>query len=76
VQTVNAATQQSTQAMQEVSTISESTDAASGMVTAGADEVARDADTMRAEVTQFLKAMASNDDGERRRYERISGNGV
>jgi hypothetical protein len=31
------------------------------------------ADTMRAEVTQFLKAMASNDDDERRQYERISG---
>jgi methyl-accepting chemotaxis protein len=58
VQTVTAATQESTRAMQEVSAISESTDAASSMVTAGADEVARDADTMRAEVTQFLKAMA------------------
>jgi hypothetical protein len=53
-----------------------STDAASGMVTAGADEVARDVDTMRAEVTRFMKAMASNDDGDRGRYERISGNGA
>ena len=60
VQTVTAATQEATQAMREVSTISESTDVASGMVTAGAAEVARDADTMRAEVTQFLKAMSSN----------------
>jgi hypothetical protein len=59
VQTVTTATQEATQAMQEVSAISESTDAASGMVTAGADEVARDADTMRGEVTQFLKAMAA-----------------
>jgi methyl-accepting chemotaxis protein len=76
VQTVTVATQQSTAAMQEVSAISESTDAASGMVTAGADKVVRDADTMRAEVTQFLKAMASNDDADRRRYERISGGGA
>jgi methyl-accepting chemotaxis protein len=76
VQTVTAATNESTQAMQEVSAISESTDAASGMVMAGADEVARDAETMRGEVTQFLQAMASNDDEERRGYERISGAGT
>jgi methyl-accepting chemotaxis protein len=76
VQTVTAATQEATHAMQEVSAISERTDAASGMVTTGADEVATNADTMRAEVTQFLKAMASNDDAERRRYERVSGNGA
>jgi hypothetical protein len=31
---------------------------------------------MRAEVTQFLKAMASNDDADRRQDERISGNGA
>lgn len=67
VQTVTAATQEATLAMQEVSTIAESTDLASGMVASGADEVARDADKMRAEVTQFLKAMASNDDEERRK---------
>jgi methyl-accepting chemotaxis protein len=76
VQTVTTATWESTHAMQEVSAISETTDAASSMVTAGADEVAQNADTMRAEVTQFLQAMASNDDAERRRYERISGNGA
>lgn len=76
VQTVTVATQESTKAMQEVSAISESTDAASGMVMAGADEVARDADTLRGEVTQFLAAMASSDEAERRAYERISGNGA
>ena len=76
VQAVTASTQESTQAMREVSDISEGTDTASGMVTAGADTVARDADTMRAEVTQFLKAMASDNDAERRGYERVSGNGT
>jgi len=75
VQMVTAATHESTKAVQEVSAISESTDAASGMVLAGADEVGRDAETMRGEVTQFLQAMASNDDTERRRYERIPGGG-
>jgi methyl-accepting chemotaxis protein len=76
VQTVTAATHESTRAVQEVSVISESTDAASGMVLAGADEVGRDAATMRDEVTQFLKAMDSDDDEERRRYERLPGGGV
>jgi methyl-accepting chemotaxis protein len=76
VQTVTAATQDATKAMQEVSTISESTDAASGKVLAGAGDVGRDADTLRAEVTQFLQAMANTSDEDRRRYERISGNGA
>ncbi len=76
VQTVTAATHESTRAVHEVSAISESTDAASAMVMAGADEVGHDAETMRDEVTQFLKAMASNDDTDRRRYERIPGGGM
>ena len=74
VQAVTTSTQESTQAMREVSDISESSDMASGMVAAGADKVARDAETMSAEVTQFLKAMASDNDAERRRYERVPGN--
>jgi methyl-accepting chemotaxis protein len=76
VQAVTTATQESTRAMHEVSAISESTDAASSMVTGSADEVARNAETMHDEVTQFLKAMASTDDGERRLYERITGTGA
>ena len=75
VHTVAEATHDSTRAVHEVSVISESTDAASGMVLAGADEVGRDAATMRDEVTQFLRVMASNDDEERRRYKRIPGGG-
>lgn len=76
VQTVTIATQDATQAMQDVSSISELTDAASAKVLAGAAEVGRDADTMRGEVTQFLQAMANTDDQDRRRYERIPGNGA
>lgn len=76
VQTVTLATQDATHAMQDVSSISESTDAASGRVLAGASDVGRDADTLRGEVTQFLQAMASANEDERRRYERIPGNGA
>jgi methyl-accepting chemotaxis protein len=67
VQTVTAATHESTRAVQEVSAISESTDAASAMVMAGADEVGHEAETMRDKVTQFLRAMTSTDDADRRR---------
>ena len=74
VQKVTSATQIATHAMQEVSTISETTDAASNAVLSGASEVGRDADTLRSEVAQFLKAMASTDEEDRRRYERIAGN--
>ena len=42
----------------------------------GASEVGRDADTLRGEVTQFLHAMASTDEEDRRHYERISGKGA
>ena len=76
VQTVTVATQDATRAMQDVSSISELTDAASAKVTAGAADVGRDADTMRGEVTQFLRAMANTDDEDRRHYERIPGNGA
>jgi methyl-accepting chemotaxis protein len=76
VQTVTLATHEATQAMQEVSTIAESTDAASGKVMQGADEVGRDSDVLRGEVNQFLQAMASADEEERRRYERIDGAGA
>jgi methyl-accepting chemotaxis protein len=76
VQTVTEATRQAATAMQEVSAISENTDAASAIVLTGADEVGRDADTMRAEVTQFLQVMGRDDIEERRRYERIPGNGA
>ena len=76
VETVTGATRESSKAMQEVSAISENTEAASGTVMAGADEVARNADTMHGEVTQFLRVMASNDEEDRRRYERVAGSGA
>ena len=74
VQTVTAATHESTDAMREVSTISEDTDATSRKVLADANAVAHSAETLRGEVTEFLRAMASTDEEDRRRYERVAGN--
>ncbi|HET7880485.1 MAG TPA: HAMP domain-containing methyl-accepting chemotaxis protein, partial [Acetobacteraceae bacterium] len=74
VQTVSMATQDATQAMQDVSSISEQTDAASAQVLADAASVGSEADKLRGEVTQFLSAMASTNEEDRRRYERTAGN--
>jgi methyl-accepting chemotaxis protein len=76
VHSVTTATQDATKSMQEVSAASERTDAASSKVLAGADAVGRDADTMRDEVTQFLRAMAGTSERDRRGYERTGGNGA
>jgi methyl-accepting chemotaxis protein len=76
VQTVSAATQDATRAMHDVSSIAESSDAASAKVLAGAADVSSNADTLSGEITQFLHAMASTDEKERRLYERIPGNGA
>jgi methyl-accepting chemotaxis protein len=73
VQTITIATQEATRAMEEVSHVAEASDAASQTVQSGADEVARNAATLRTEVDQFLRAMASTSDDDRRLYERIAG---
>ena len=76
VQSVTAATDDATRAMREVSTVAETTDAASRTVLTGADEVSANAARLRDEVGQFLHAMASTNDEDRRLYERIPGNGA
>jgi len=76
VQTVTIATQDATRAMQEVLAISEQSDTASAKVLAGSGDVSRDADRMHDEVTQFLAVMAKTEDEDRRRYERVAGNGA
>jgi methyl-accepting chemotaxis protein len=76
VQAVTVSARDANKAMQEVSAIAEETDGASSKVLSGASEVGRDAETLRAEVTQFLEAMAHADEEERRRYERIPGEGA
>ena len=76
VQSVTVSAQDSNQAMQEVSAIAEQTDAASAKVLSGATEVGQNAETLRAEMTQFLEAMAHVGDEERRGYERVPGGGA
>jgi methyl-accepting chemotaxis protein len=76
VQAVTVSAQAATLAMQEVSTIAGRTDEASAEVLSGAGDVGRDADTLRAEVTQFLEAMANANEDDRRRFERIPGGGA
>ncbi len=75
VQTVTAATQDATRAMREVCAVAENTETASRSVLEGAGEVGRNADTLRADVDQFLAAMARTDE-DRRLYERIPGRGA
>jgi len=76
VQTVTAATQQATQAMNDVVNMSEAADKASRDVLTDADEVGQTADNLRSEVNQFLAAMSRTDEDNRRRYERIPGQGM
>ena len=57
---VTVSAQETNQAMQEVSLIAEQTDQATSEVLSGAGDVSRDAETMRAEVTRFLDAMAQS----------------
>ena len=76
VQKVNSSTAAAAIAMGEVLAIAESTDASSISALQVAEEVGRTASTLRREVTDFLAAMSSGDDAERRRYERIPGGGT
>jgi methyl-accepting chemotaxis protein len=76
VQTVTTATEDASKAMQDVSNVSESAEAASQSVLRNADEVGQTADVLRAELTQFLQAMSSTEEADRRKYERIPGNGA
>ena len=73
VQQVTVATSASAEAMRQVLAIAESTDASSGTALKAAEEVGKTADTLRTEVTDFLTAMSSGNDAERRLYERIPG---
>ena len=76
VQTVTGTTHEATQAMNDVAAVSEAAEAAGHTVQQNADEVGRTADVLRAELQQFLEAIAKTDEADRRRYERISGAGT
>jgi methyl-accepting chemotaxis protein len=76
VQSVTATTSTSAEAMQDVLLIAAQTDSSSTAALQASDEVGRTAETLRKEVTDFLTAMTSGDDAERRLYERIPANGL
>jgi methyl-accepting chemotaxis protein len=76
VQTVTSATLEASRDMNEVSTVSEAAQASSQIVVRSADEIGGTASVLCSELTQFLEAMAKTDEADRRRYERIMGNGA
>jgi methyl-accepting chemotaxis protein len=71
VQLVTATTSSSAEAMRQVLAIAETTDVSSAAALQAAEEVGQTAATLRTEVTDFLAAMSSGNDAERRLYERI-----
>ncbi len=75
VQQVALVTSASAEAMHGVLSIVESTGATSQTALRASKEVGSTAETLRAEVADFLNAMSQGDDMERRLYERIPGGG-
>jgi methyl-accepting chemotaxis protein len=73
VQKVSRSTDAAAASMSEVLVIAESTDASSHSAVQVAEEVGRAAETLRKEVSEFLTAMSSGDEADRRGYERIPG---
>ncbi|HTI83068.1 MAG TPA: methyl-accepting chemotaxis protein [Acetobacteraceae bacterium] len=75
VQAVSAATAQTAQAMEQVVVVGEGSSNTSREVLTSAGAIAQEAGTLRSEVDNFLIAIRS-DTGDRREYERVSGNGA
>ena len=75
VNTVATATQQATQAMRDVSGMSDTAEAASHAVVEVSENIGQVTDSLHRELTQFLGVIASSDEEDRRRYERIPGRG-
>lgn len=75
VHAVSEATDQTTHAMENVAGVAENAGAVSDKVSDAAANIAGEAETLRTEVDQFLTAVR-DDTGERRRYERLPGNGT
>ncbi len=76
VQTVSSATQQTAQAMQDVSGMSDTAVTMGGEVLDGTDEINRTAETLQSELTHFLVAMTRTEETQRLRYERTDGRGL
>jgi methyl-accepting chemotaxis protein len=75
VQVVASATATTANAMLHVVDVADGATNASREVMAGSGAIGAEAETLRAEVDQFLAAVR-DDSGERRAYERIPGNGA
>jgi methyl-accepting chemotaxis protein len=75
IQAVSGAITQTAQAMSHVVEVSDQAGSAARDVEAGATDIGREAETLRTRVDEFLEAVRS-DSGERRRSERLAGNGV
>ena len=75
IQAVSGATAQTAQAMGHVVEVADTAGAASRDVERGAAEIGQEAESLRGRVDQFLEAVRT-DSGERRRFERLAGNGV
>jgi methyl-accepting chemotaxis protein len=76
VQLVTTTISAAAEAMQQVLAIAEGTDVSSMAALKASEEVGSTAETLRSEVTEFLTAMSSGDDAERRLYERIPASGT
>jgi len=75
VQQVSSAGQQATRSMQHVVSVSEEAGVASQQVLTAAAGIGRESACLQIEVDQFLAAVR-DDSGNRRRYERLPGNGA
>jgi methyl-accepting chemotaxis protein len=75
VQAVSAATHQAVHAMTEVVEAADETDRVSRTVLDGATSIGHEATSIHGEIDQFLVAV-HDDTGDRRRHERVAGNGA
>jgi ABC-type transporter Mla subunit MlaD len=75
VQAVSVATHQAAQAMVEVVGAADEAGRVSRTVLDGVSDIGREANAMHTEIDQFLVAVR-DDSGERRRHERVPGNGA
>jgi methyl-accepting chemotaxis protein len=76
VQSVSLATGNATATMQSVLSIAGESEKAADFVRSAAEDVGKTSQVLQQEVTDFLTSVSSLDDNDRRKYERISGNGA
>jgi methyl-accepting chemotaxis protein len=75
-QSVSVSTGTTTSAMEEVCDVVNGAEKASQTVSSVAEEIGRTSTNLRTELDNFLAALASPNDEQRRRYERIPGSGL